>query len=719
MDESVHILIVDDDRAMCETLSDILVEDGYVISTASEGRQALQLSQEHFYNLALVDLNLPDTNGIAVLQQLREMSPRTAVIIITAYSTLKNAVDALSQGADAYITKPIDLDEVRAIIRKELHTQQVVEEKVALERERRLIEYKTRELKETLEASESMGDMSIRKLKDLSRYNESILESMSSGIVVTDLSGKITKFNRAAEEITGFKAEEVLGKIVDRIDEWKGNLGQRTEGAPSGSGDLSEREGQIVRRSGERTQLKIITSALRSANDEITGVISVFRDISRVKELETKLSAVRDFSRRISVLLNLDDVLSLTLKVVQNVLGHEHCAIHFIDPESNELHNQVQVGFTSNSTEALRIPLHDETRVAARAARKGNSILIPDFEADSSVVPTMEWARSGLAVPLKVGDEVLGVLEAEAPQLEAFSRDDITVLSVLASYVAIAIKNSLLFGDLARAKEELEQWNLHLESKVRERTQELQDAQKQLLNAERMATIGELAGSFAHELRNPLGVLQNSAYYLSSTLRYSNTKIERHLSTMKEQISRAENIISSLLDFSRANEPSLRKIDLNEQIEEALSTASIPEGVEVITRLDSTTTLAADPSQIQTTLRNLICNAVQAMPTGGRLTLETATAEDLVQVRISDTGVGIPEDQLATVFRPLFTTKSWGLGIGLTVAKKFVEGHGGTLGVQSTPKTGSTFTVTLPLRKTCEPVEEEVARKKPEWTNTE
>lgn len=135
MGEKIHILIVDDDHGMCETLSDILKEEGYLTSTAESGAKAVQLAKKHFYNVTLVDVRLPDVSGLKVLEEIKNVHPETCVIIITAYATLKNAIDALNMGADAYITKPVDLDEVKAIIRKEIHNQQLLFEKTRLEQE--------------------------------------------------------------------------------------------------------------------------------------------------------------------------------------------------------------------------------------------------------------------------------------------------------------------------------------------------------------------------------------------------------------------------------------------------------------------------------------------------------------------------------------------------------------------------------------------------------
>lgn len=135
MSEKIHILVVDDDPGMSDTLSDILDEKGYSTSVAESGAQAIELVRKHFYNVALVDIRLPDMNGIHVLQEVKKIHPEMILVIITAHATLKNAIDALNEGADAYITKPLDLDELKAIIKKEVSNQKLLFEKTRLEKE--------------------------------------------------------------------------------------------------------------------------------------------------------------------------------------------------------------------------------------------------------------------------------------------------------------------------------------------------------------------------------------------------------------------------------------------------------------------------------------------------------------------------------------------------------------------------------------------------------
>jgi signal transduction histidine kinase len=215
---------------------------------------------------------------------------------------------------------------------------------------------------------------------------------------------------------------------------------------------------------------------------------------------------------------------------------------------------------------------------------------------------------------------------------------------------------------------------------------------------ERLAVLGQLAGGVSHELRNPLGAINNAAYFLDMALQDPTPEVQEALEILTRNVKSAENIINGLLDVARGKPPARREIDLNQVVQEALSQVAVPEHIEVTIQLNETLpTIPADPDQLAQVLGNLILNAVQAMPQDGRLDIQSLIpCPGWVAVSISDTGVGIPPENLHKLFEPLFTTKSKGIGLGLTLVKSLVEGHGGKVEVQSVEGRGSTFTVRLP-----------------------
>ncbi|RMF88812.1 MAG: two-component sensor histidine kinase, partial [Methanobacteriota archaeon] len=203
----------------------------------------------------------------------------------------------------------------------------------------------------------------------------------------------------------------------------------------------------------------------------------------------------------------------------------------------------------------------------------------------------------------------------------------------------------------------------------------------------------------AHELRNPLGVIKNVSYYLRMSLGKSDEKIRKHLSILDQELATSNKIITDLLDFSTGKPPVLKKTDIRPVIETAVSKARAPPNIKVELELDKDLPpLMADREQLQRVFFNLIVNAIQAMPEGGKLRIEAHREGDHAVVRVIDTGVGIKEKELSKIFEPLFTTKARGIGLGLALSRQIVEAHGGTIEASSEPGVGTTFTIKLPLK---------------------
>jgi len=254
-------------------------------------------------------------------------------------------------------------------------------------------------------------------------------------------------------------------------------------------------------------------------------------------------------------------------------------------------------------------------------------------------------------------------------------------------------------AELKKANALLGELNEQLDEKVKERTKQLSDAQEELVRKEKLAVLGQVAGSVGHELRNPLGVMSNAVYFLQTVLSDADETVKEYLDIIKIEITGAERIVSDLLDSVRTKPPHPATVNVGILIDQTLRKCTVPSNVAV--ELDVTDKLQpvqVDPQQMQQVFRNLISNGVDAMPEGG--TLEIATSEDreanTVTVSIRDSGAGIAPENLARLFQPLFTTKARGIGLGLVVVKNLTQANGGSVTVRSEPGKGTEFDITLP-----------------------
>jgi signal transduction histidine kinase len=228
---------------------------------------------------------------------------------------------------------------------------------------------------------------------------------------------------------------------------------------------------------------------------------------------------------------------------------------------------------------------------------------------------------------------------------------------------------------------------------------ELQETYEKLIRSEKLSTIGQLAGSVGHDLRNPLAVMRNSVYYLNMKLKDADEKVKKHIALLENQVRRSDKIISDLLDFAVAREPDFVEADLNRTIEDALASLDKPDAVTVETSLNSDVSrIQADPDQVRRAFQNLVSNAYQAMPEGGLLRIMTSAVNGYVEIDFVDNGEGIQNVNLERIFEPLVTTRPHGIGLGLPIVKGIIEGHRGSVEVKSEVGKGTTFSVKLPLK---------------------
>jgi signal transduction histidine kinase len=238
-----------------------------------------------------------------------------------------------------------------------------------------------------------------------------------------------------------------------------------------------------------------------------------------------------------------------------------------------------------------------------------------------------------------------------------------------------------------------------LEANVQERTKQLRDAQEELIRKGKLAVLGQVAGCVGHELRNPLGVMNNAVYFLKTVLTNADATTKEYLDIIGDEVTGAERIVSDLLDSVHTKPPQPQTVEVADLIRHTLRRCTIPERVEVIADLPSgLPPLTVDPQQMRQVFRNLFQNGIDAMSNNGRLTI-TATEDKTartVRVSVRDTGCGIRPEHMAKLFQPLFTTKARGIGLGLVVCKNLVEGNGGRIEVESKPGKGTTVTLVLP-----------------------
>jgi len=416
-----------------------------------------------------------------------------------------------------------------------------------------------------------------------------------------------------------------------------------------------------------------------------------------------ELDVLSSIGKSVAQLVDLETALNRVVEAASYITGAEEASLLLVDEVSGELYLRAARGLGEPFAHGFRLRVEDS--LAGQVVRTGKPIRIENVTTDQGIkIKTGYLVKSLLNVPLKAGKRVIGVLCVDNQvSSRAFGENDEKLLAALADYAAISIVNAQLFQELRRSRDEIQKWNQELEKRVAERTEELQRTQTQLLRAERLASVGQLAAGVAHEINNPLGIILGFSQGMLEQMPPESAFVEP-LRIVEREALRCKRIIQNLLDFSRHSRPSMALIRLTSVLDttlEALGPQMTLQRVEVVRAYDANASeIWADAHQLQQVFTNIILNAIQAMPEGGRLTVSVAAKSGEMAVSFRDTGIGIPEENLGRIFDPFFTTKEIGegTGLGLSVSFFIIKQHQGTIDVESEVGKGSCFTVRLPLR---------------------
>jgi two-component system, NtrC family, sensor kinase len=280
-------------------------------------------------------------------------------------------------------------------------------------------------------------------------------------------------------------------------------------------------------------------------------------------------------------------------------------------------------------------------------------------------------------------------------ELPISTKDEIGQLAESFNHMLVSLKE---------ARQELEDYGRTLEEKVDQRSEQLKKVQLQLMQSEKLASLGRLASGVAHEINSPLTGILTFSHLLMRKLK-GNPELQRELELIVKETTRVSTIVRGLLDFARESKPQKRPCNVNDLILHTFSLVqhqSVFHDIRIQKNLDPRVPLILlDSNQIQQVFMNILLNAADAMPAGGTLTVTTQiTAGDpFLHIRFADTGCGIPDQDLNRIFDPFFTTKAEkkGTGLGLAVSYGIIDRHNGKIEVQSEEGKGTTFIIKLPL----------------------
>ena len=502
-----------------------------------------------------------------------------------------------------------------------------------------------------------------KRAEEILREQNSAINSASDAIFSTDNAFTIKSWNKAAENIFGWTAEEVIGKASTSISDatYPCLNGASREQAVEQLKSKGFWRGEVIyhRKDGSPIPVSASASLVKDESGKVVGMVAVVHDITARKKREAVLrEAQRDLNRAQAVA----KTGSWRLDVQRNIL--------LWSIENHRIFG-VPEGTPMTYETFLEIVHPDDKKYVDRKWKAGLRGEPYDIEHRIVVDSKVKWVREKAELEVDTDGTLLGGFG---------TTQEIT--------------------DLVEMREKLEDYSKHLEKLVEEQTKLLRDA-------ERLAAIGETAGMIGHDIRNPLQAIIGELYLSKDSLRSipegeAKQELADSMRVIEEQVVYINKIVTDLQDYAKPLAPRLEENDVEQIVDSVLSTMDIPETIEVTYSIEKGfPKLIIDASYMKRILTNLIANARQAMPNGGKITINAYCLGDKAFVSVEDTGEGIPEGAKSRIFKPLFTTKAKGQGFGLPVVKRLTEALNGTVTLETEEGKGTKFIVELPKNSSC------------------
>jgi signal transduction histidine kinase/DNA-binding response OmpR family regulator len=693
------ILIVDDEPRMVDSLKTLLSMEGYSVIGESDPSSAMRRLEESTFDLVITDIKMPGVDGIDILTRAHEKDPYVGVILITGYASLDSAKHAVDKGAFGYLTKPLEMDELKLVV-----AQSIAKREIELERLRLVSELKvaneTLELKlAQINALSSAGNLLAATI-DLKEALTSIL-SLAIDVIGAKI-GSVMILDHETEELY-IGASCGLDDSVTQSTRMK--LGSSISGYVAQAGEPLivediEKDPRFARINLARYESKSLISVPLKYRDEVFGVINLNNKLNGRPFTQEDLNMLASLALPAAVAI---DRANLIAEKTQTI--NELRILHNLAEKVSMLDDPNQIGRAT--FEGLQ-RLFDLKFIFWYDYIERGSLLQLEYHfglPTSSPIPqsiasvkveeeviSPDGAFNTASIETLLTENTYGLLDGPRDQYCIFSIP-IFLKRALAGVAVLGLPPGLEVGPSLREIIVL----------ALSQTVAIYERQRAVLNATQLVTMGRLLADIGHDLKKPLTNLKGS-------IQVYKDKIDGHRATeffsdAEKEVSRLSELVKEMVEFANPNKYQTRRIDIKGLVEKSLNLLktdlenknirvklSIPPGLPYV--------MVNDREMYQVFI-NVILNAVDSMEMGGKLGIECGllaeNADLWLRIRIEDSGCGIPEENVHRIFDRYYTTKQTGTGLGLAIVDRIVSVHNGRIDVQSAVGKGTTFTIDLPI----------------------
>lgn len=707
------VLIVAADRAQLTFLREIISEQGYICETAKNGPGAVEKAGEFDPGIILLDITMPVMDGVDACKRLKQNAEtmRIPIIILSSTGEKKIMTECLNLGANDFLTKPIDVIELITRMRNLLQLRGIEDKNKALEAIFKVIENAKKEWEHTVDVIDDI-------------------------VMLVDGRDHIIRCNRPLSALTGRPYKDLLNC------KWQNIL--KESGLSHSIDNLGDTG--FYHPSGKWFNYHIYHTKNPETIRKAAAIITL-QEVTERKRREKEMHLLQHLTHAINESEDFNSALWVTLKEICETTGWVYGEAWTLSPDETQLvcspvHYQKAEGLELFRRAGERFTSPVDIGFPGRAWSSKKVIWMKDF-AKNSDFPRAAYAietglKSSVAIPVMSNSEVALVINLFTFELKEEDEGLITLASTVAAQLGSAMQRKRAEDELKKHKETLEEKNKELEDAYTK----LKSVQSQVLQQEKMASVGQLAAGVAHEINNPIGFIMSN---LGSLQKYIN-KITEFIKTQGEAIDaitkqagiqdseviervkenkrslkidfiiedlaniikesldgadRVKSIVQDLKSFSRIDDAEHKMADISSGLE---STIKI-----VWNELKYKTTLKKEygdipmtrcnPGQLNQVFMNILINAAHAIEDHGVITVKTWSEKENIFVSIADTGCGMPEDKVGRIFEPFFTTKEIGkgTGLGLSIAYDIIKKHNGDISVKSEVGKGTKFTIRIPV----------------------
>lgn len=570
-----------------------------------------------------------------------------------------------------------------------------------------------RELDRVAGKLEGMVAERIRDLQKSETRYRTIFERSQDAILLTDAQGKIREINQAGIDILGYNSKEELLALRSSLDLFESRSNRRRFSKRLfRDGLVTDFETRLTGKREQGVHVLLTCNVILDVSGKIAGYVILIKDISRLKKAQeeiearnVRLATLNTISMKVSSSLDLDKVLESTINKLLEILEPAGIRIYLLDEKRAVLQLVAHKGFSAQfirnghmQSRKLGDGLLGQTAVTGQTKVVDNFLRSGDPYMESIIA---EGLQSTVYIPLMSKGQPVGVMCVSSHTAYELSADYVEFLNAVGYQIGMAVDNANMYQNLKRAYGELK------------------EAQEQVIRTEKLASLGKLAATIAHEINNPIAAVLTYIKLMIKMVgrqRFTAERmadISRYLETIQSETARCGEIVKNLLAFSRQSKITIASHSIEEIIDRTLTLIDHDLDMKEITLVrdldPDLPSIRCDARQIQQALLNIMSNASEAMSKGGRLNLAAGRAKrgNYLEVLISDTGQGIAHEDLRNIFEPFFTTKEEGkgVGLGLSVAYGIITKHNGSIEVDSRPEQGSTFKVRLPFENSRPPAD--------------